>query len=234
MTSADLPDVPRSGRSGCDAPVTVTAAALAVAGAVLLLALPACQGDTSPLPPVHPNWNMDQQARFDPQEPSDFFPDGRAMRPQVEGTVAVGHLQEDDHLYRGVVEGEFAMDLPAADADGLPFTLDRPFLERGQERYNIYCVPCHDDTGSGKGIIVERGMMPPPSFYEDRILAMPIGQLYDIVTHGARNMSAYRNQVALRDRWAIASYVRALQLSRNVGIDQIPADKAGAERWETR
>jgi mono/diheme cytochrome c family protein len=200
--------------------------------AVMALALAwvalGCRGAISTEPPFHPNTNMDQQSRFDPQEPNAFFEDNRSARMHVEGTVARGSLHADDHLHRGRVDGAFSSALPQ------DFTLDTAFLERGQDRYAIYCTPCHGGTGIGDGIVVQRGMMKPPSFHEERILSLPVGALYDIVTHGIRNMPPYRQQLSLRDRWAVASYVRALQISRSARLEQIPADKAASQRWEIR
>ncbi len=161
-----------------------TRALLFVAG--LALGVAGCQGGISHEPPVHLNWNMDQQNRFDPQEANDFFENGMAQRPFVEGTVARGQLREDDHLYRGRDANGFVNALPAADASGDAIALDRGFLERGQDRYNIYCTPCHDVAGNGKGIIIERaldaakgkeggpGFNPPPSFHDDRLLQAPL------------------------------------------------------------
>ena len=197
-------------------------------------AITGCRGMTSPLPPIHPIQNMDQQKRVDPQEPSDLFEDGRGMRPQVPGTVAYGYLKADDHIYRGRDENGFVNTLPSQDDKGLAITLDRDFLNRGQQRYQIYCTPCHDNAGNGNGIVVERGMPQPPSFNDERILAMDVGQFYDVITHGVRNMPPYQNQIKLRDRWAIAAYVRALQLSQNARLEDIPADEAAARRWEIR
>jgi mono/diheme cytochrome c family protein len=196
------------------------------------LALVACRGDISREPPVHLNQNMDQQNRFEAQEETSLFEDGRAMRPHVEGTVAVGTLEEDPHVYWGKnADGGFATALPSEAPVGTKLALDRALLERGQDRYTIFCTPCHDGQGTGKGTVVERGMMPPPSFHDERVLAMPIGQIFNVITEGARNMQPYRKQVQLRDRWAIAAYVRALQLSRRAGLSDVPADRRGAERW---
>ena len=197
-------------------------------------ALMGCQGDISELPPVHLNWNMDDQNRYDPQEPNPFFEDGRAMRPMVEGTVAVGHLKADAHLYAGKIDGKPAGTIPAHGPEGKPMTLDRGFLERGQERWMIYCAPCHDAGGTGNGIAVERGMMQPPSLLDERIMAMEIGSFFDIATNGVRNMAGYGKALSVRDRWAVAAYVRTLQLSGRASLDAVPADKAGSERWEIR
>jgi hypothetical protein len=193
-----------------------------------------CRGMNSELPPVHLIQNMDQQRRFDPQEPSDLFEDGRSIRPRVEGTVAYGHLEEDDHLYRGRDEDGFVDTLPPSDDKGQNIALNRDFLVRGQRRYQIYCTPCHDSAGGGNGVVVQHGMPQPPSFHDERIMAMPVGQFYDIITHGVRNMPPYKPQIQLRDRWAIATYVRTLQLSRNARLEDIPADEAAARRWEIR
>lgn len=197
------------------------------AAALLALALLAgCRGDVSSETPVHPNPNMDQQSRFDPQEPNPMFADGRAMRPPVAGAVAVGSLQEDDHYYRGKVAG--------ANADTLPeqVVLDEKLLARGQERYDIYCAVCHGRTGAGDGIVTERGMLKPPSYYEDRVKAFPIGELFDVISNGVRNMSGYRAQIPVEDRWAIAAYVRALQLSGSASIEDVPADFAAQKGWK--
>ena len=194
-----------------------------------------CRGAVSSEPPIHLNPNMDQQHRYDPQEPNDFFEDNRSARPHVEGTVARGSLHEDDHLWRGKTGSEFALDLPAKNSDGEALELNTTLLERGQDRYNIYCAPCHDGSGSGDGIIVQRGFKPkPPSFHDERVLSLRVGAIYDIVTNGVRNMPAYSAQISVDDRWAVAAYVRVLQVSRSGSLKQIPADKAASKRWEIR
>jgi mono/diheme cytochrome c family protein len=206
-------------------PIIVLAGVAALAGA-------GCRGQVSKKPPIHFNQNMDQQRRFDAQEPNPFFADGRAMRPRVAGTVPYGSLKADDHLYRGKAGGAFATTLPQRDEQGRPLLLDMALLERGRERYTIYCQPCHDAAGTGNGVVVERGMMQPPSFHDERIRALPVGQLVDIIGNGVRNMPSYAAQVRLRDRWAIAVYVRALQVSHHATLAEVPADVAAANRWE--
>lgn len=183
-----------------------------------------CRGQVSRKPPIHLNPNMDNQERFDPQEPNPFFADHRAMRPEVPGTVAVGALQEDSHLFRGEIDGH--------PADTLPLPLDAALLRRGRERYGIYCTPCHDGSGSGDGIIVRNGMTPPPSFHDPRLRSLTAGQIFQTITRGERNMPPYAAQIPARDRWAIVAYVRALQLSRNATIDQVPKDIADAKGWK--
>lgn len=182
-----------------------------------------CRGDLSADPPVHLNPNMDKQERYLPQEENPHFRDRRAMRPQVPGTVAVGELDADEHLHRGRVDGK--------PATSLPVKLERKLLERGQERYGIYCVVCHDGAGTGNGMAVKRGMLPPPSLHEPRIRVMPVGQIFEVISRGVRNMPAYGPQIPVQDRWAIVAYVRALQVSRTARIDDVPADVAASKGW---
>jgi len=186
-----------------------------------------CRGQISDKPPIHPNWNMDQVRRYDAQEPSAFFPDGRSSRAPLEGTVAVGQLREDTVLYEGVdASGAFVSTLP----EGM--TLDAALLDRGQDRYNIYCTPCHDKAGSGNGIVKQRGFVPPPDFSQDRVREMPVGQFANIIAKGVRTMPSYAAQIPAEDRWAIAAYVRVLQISQGATLDQVPADVAGKQGWK--
>lgn len=179
----------------------------------LALALGACRGRTSVDPPIVPLRNMFDQDRYDPQAASQFFADHRTMRPPVAGTVAREAIV-DPVLGQGRLPDDsgYVLEIPPA---AIAFYGDmRPLVERGHERFNIYCRPCHDGTGSGKGRAVERGLKPePPTFHQDRIRQMPDGQLFATVTRGVRNMPAYGSQIPVRDRWAIVGYVRALQLA---------------------
>jgi mono/diheme cytochrome c family protein len=195
----------------------------ATAIALALLAISGCRGQASRKAPIHIIQNMTQQERFDTQEPNPFFADGRAMRPEVPGTIPVGGLKEDDLLFRGRLSGE--------PADVLPMKLDPKLLARGQQRFGIYCTPCHDAAGTGDGIIIHKGMTPPPSFHEPRIKAKPLGAIFETISRGERNMPSYAAQIPVEDRWAIAAYVRALQLSRDATIDQVPHDVAAAKGW---
>lgn len=149
---------------------------------------------------------MADQPRYDPLEPSAFFPDGRAARPVVAGTVARGQLREDDHLWRGRVAGELAATLP--------FPVTRELLERGRDRFNIFCAPCHDQAGGGNGMIVRRGYRRPPSLHDPRLREAPAGHFFDVMTSGFGAMPDYAGQIPVADRWAIVAYVRALQLSQ--------------------
>lgn len=190
----------------------------------LALAGSACQGDLSSQPPIHLNPNMDNVARFDPQEPNPMFADGRAMRPQVPGTVARDQLKEDTQFFFGKNGEDFVTEMPVE--------MDETLIRRGQERYNIYCAVCHDRAGVGQGIAVQRGMLPPPDLHSERIRSLPVGQIYDAVANGVRNMPAYGPQIPVRDRWAIVSYVRALQLSQHAGFEQVPEDISVQKGWK--
>ena len=162
---------------------------------------------------------MYDQPRYEPLEASPFFEDGLSSRQPVEGTVARGHLRLDDHYYRGTVNGEPATTIPIA--------VTRELLDRGRERYDIFCSPCHDRTGTGNGMIVQRGLKQPPSYHEDRLREVPIGHFFDVVTNGFGAMYSYASRIPVDDRWAIAAYVRALQFSQNTDFDGLPAeDKA--------
>jgi hypothetical protein len=160
---------------------------------------------------------MANQPKNKPYSSSAFFDDGRAARPRVEGTVARGQLDIDEHLYTGKIDGKLATTLP--------FPLTRQLLARGRERFNIYCTPCHDAIGTGQGMVVRRGFRRPPSYHIDRLRQAPIGHFFDVMTHGFGAMSDYAAQVPPNDRWAIAAYIRALQLSQHATLAEVPADR---------
>ena len=165
--------------------------------------------------------DMHDQPRYKPLARSDFFADQRSARPKVEGTVARGQLKEDTLLYTGKVGADFST--------LLPFALDRALLDRGQERFGIYCSPCHGLTGRGDGIVVQRGFRNrPASFHDDRLRAKPAGYFFDVISNGFGAMQDYSAQIAVRDRWAVVAYVRALQLSQNATIDDVPAQERAA------
>jgi len=163
---------------------------------------------------------MADQPRYEPLQKSDFFDDQRAARPIVEGTVARGHLNADEQLYTGKADGE--------PAKTFPFPIDRQVLRRGEERFNIFCAPCHDRVGDGQGMIVRRGYRPPPSLHIERLRAAAPGYFYDVISRGFGVMPDYAAQISTRDRWAIVAYIRALQLSQNAAIGDVPEDKRGA------
>ncbi|MFY9530622.1 MAG: cytochrome c [Candidatus Acidiferrales bacterium] len=158
--------------------------------------------------------DMHAQPKYKPYAPSTFFDDGRSERPVVPGTVARGQLRTDELLYTGKVNGVLA--------DTFPFPITQKDLERGRERYNIYCSPCHDYTGSGRGMIVQRGLPPPPSYHIDRLRTAPAGYFFDVMTNGLGRMYSYSTRVLPEDRWRIAAYIRALQLSQHAGLADVP------------
>ena len=158
--------------------------------------------------------DMHQQPKYKPLAETRFFDDQRSERPVVEGTVARGELRTDEQLYNGKVNG--------VEAETFPFPITRADLERGRERFEIYCSPCHDYAGTGHGMIVQRGFPPPPSLHIDRLRQAPPGHFFDVMTNGLGNMYSYAARVSPEDRWRIAAYIRALQLSQNDRIEDVP------------
>jgi mono/diheme cytochrome c family protein len=199
---------------------------------------------------------MAAQPSYKPLDPSEFFPDGRSARPLVPGTVARGHLRTDLHLFAGKQPpGARTGAVPAAlvgvaaggniaatsalvaagesaygDVETFPFPVTGEILTRGQNRYRIYCIVCHDPLGTGRGKIVERGYTPPPSFHIDRLRSAPVGHFFDVVTNGYGSMPDYKEQIPPRDRWAIIAYIRALQLSQHYPAQKLP--DALRREWE--
>jgi hypothetical protein len=158
--------------------------------------------------------DMHDQPKFIPLRQSGFYADGRSARPIVEGTVARGQLNDDDLLHTGKVDGQ--------DATEFPFPVTAEAMARGRERYDIFCSPCHDRTGSGQGMVVTRGYRQPPSFHIDRLRQAPVGHFFDVITNGFGAMPDYRAQASVQDRWAIVAYIRALQASGNSTLDAVP------------
>ncbi len=159
--------------------------------------------------------DMQVQPRYNPYDAAAFFDNGRSARLPVPGTIARGQLHLDELLYTGKVDGK--------DAEVFPFPITRADLERGRERYNIYCSPCHDVTGSGNGMIVLRGFPQPPSFHIERLRQAAPGHFFDVMTNGLGVMYSYSTRVSPEDRWRIAAYIRALQLSRQASVADVPA-----------
>jgi hypothetical protein len=167
--------------------------------------------------------DMHVQPKYLPYEPSNFFDDGRSERPVVPGTVARGQLHTDELLYTGKENGVVS--------DKFPFPMTRADLERGRERYNIYCTPCHDYTGSGQGMIVQRGFPPPPSFHLESMRRAPAGHFFEVITNGFGSMYSYASRVEPEDRWRIAAYIRALQLSQHATMQDVPeSDRSNLTR----
>jgi len=158
--------------------------------------------------------DMHLQPKYLPYEPSDFFADGRSERQPVPGTVARGHLRIDELLYTGRENG--------VESDRFPFPITRADLERGRQRYNIYCSPCHDYSGSGRGMIVQRGFPQPPSYHVPRLRQAPVGHFVQVMTNGFGAMYSYAARVDPADRWRIAAYIRALQLSQSASLQDVP------------
>lgn len=185
-----------------------------------LAATAACQGSPFVDPPVHIIPNMDYQQKFEAQEDIQRYSDTRAARRPVEGTVARGHLKADDALWKGRgLDGRLIDDLPEAIEYG------PELLARGEERYNIYCAPCHDKVGTGHGVVTTRGggfQVQPANLHQDRLRAMPIGHFYDVIVNGKGTMLPYASQViTAEDRWAIAAWVRTLQVyGKEKGYDE--------------
>lgn len=189
--------------------------------AVCIVGLAGCVREMpSEKPPVHVNPNMDSQQRYDAQSASSFFADGATMRTPVPGTVAQGMLHDDAVYYTGLIDTT-----PVAES---PVPVTMALLRRGQDRYNIYCSPCHSRAGDGQGIMIARGYIPPPSFHDERILSVGDGHIFNVITNGIRNMPAYKAQIPVEDRWAIVAYVRALQRSRQGTISDVPPELRGS------
>ena len=182
-----------------------------VLGALALLsivALSGCaRGCTSSRPPIRVNPSMVEQPKVLPQTASKFFYDGASMRQPVPETVAIDGLKEDAAFYTGKgADGQFVATIPVTKDDAL--------LERGRQRYTIYCQPCHDARGDGKGILFQRGNVPTASFHDEKILKYPDGQIFDVITNGMGLMPSYRWPIPPADRWAIIDYVRELERKR--------------------
>jgi len=160
--------------------------------------------------------DMKDQPRYTPLQSSAFYADGRSSRDPVPGTVARGQLYDDDALYRGLnAEGSFVSQLPVE--------LSAALLVRGQQRFDIFCSPCHSRVGDGRGMIVQRGFKAPTTFHDPRLRAVSVGYLFDVITSGFGQMSGYASQVSTQDRWAIVSYIRALQLSQYTPMADLSA-----------
>ncbi len=196
-----IPAARGNARSACSLVRVVTVACM---GAVAMLLL-GCRMD------------MHIQPKYLPYEPTDFFGDGRSERQPVPGTVARGQLRLDELMFSGRENGVVV--------DKFPFPITQADLNRGRERYNIYCTPCHDYTGSGRGMIVQRGFPQPPSLHVDRLRQAPVGHFFDVMTNGFGNMYSYAARVTPEDRWRIAAYIRALQLSEHATPADVPEDE---------
>ncbi len=188
--------------------------ALALAASAIVAG---CRGETSADPPLHGFDDMDWQPKYQANQASPLFEDGRAMRPLVDGTVAQGELREDDAMYRGKSGDVYVATVPVP--------VDEALLLRGQDRFNIHCTPCHDKTGSGHGMAVKRGYPVPLDLAGDRVRGLPDGQIFEVISNGVRNMPSYRKQITVADRWAIVTWVRVLGRSQHATVDDVPGEQ---------
>ena len=161
--------------------------------------------------------DMHDAPRYEAFEASTSFADGRASRVAPVGTVARGWLRDDEALYTGKVDGQTV--------DQFPFAIGHDELVRGQQRFNIYCTPCHGRVGDGNGMVVQRGLRQAASFHQDRLRQEKVGYFYDVITNGFGAMQGYAEQIPVRDRWLIVAYVRTLQLSQHASVNDVPADR---------
>ena len=194
---------------------------------VLTISIAGFRGRISTRPPLEVFPDMDRQAKYKPESPSAFFAVGRADRPLPPGVVPRGrgsaadpaYLRADDFLYRGKLpDGSFARGFPPE------LAIDARFMERGRERYTIYCAPCHGALGDGQGVTRGYGMATTATYQDDRIRHMPEGEIFNTITNGKNTMLAYADKLAPRDRWAVIAYVRALERARAGTVGDVPAD----------
>lgn len=191
---------------------------------VIVLAVGALgfRGSISTRPPLEVFPDMDHQSKYQPQDASPFFADNRTDRPIPAGAVARGDLREDAHLYAGRdASGEFARGFPS------DLTIDRQFIDRGRERYEIYCSPCHGIVGNGRGVVTQYGWGGPANLHADLIRNQAEGEIYNTITHGKNTMFSLGDKLVPEDRWAVVAYVRALQRSQNGRIEDVPASHQG-------
>lgn len=160
--------------------------------------------------------DMHDTPRYEAYEASTFYADGRASRALPVGTVARGQLRDDDWTYTGKVDGQFV--------DAFPFAIGHAELQRGQERFNAYCTPCHGRLGDGQGMVVQRGLRQAASYHQDRLRQEKVGYFFDVISNGFGAMQSYAEAIPVRDRWLIVAYIRALQLSQNATMADVPAE----------
>jgi hypothetical protein len=204
--------------------IKVSYIAKVIAPLLALTALAGCfRGLPSDQPPVHVNPNMDSQEKYKAQAEGPFFADSSAMRLPVPGTIAQGGLKHDSVYF-------FGFDSRGDTVKNNPLDITMSLLERGQERYEIFCTPCHGGVGDGQGAVYLRnkGMLPPTNFHDDRLRSAPDGHIFSVIANGIRNMPAYKYQIPVEDRWAIVSYFRALQRSQNATINDVPEGQRGS------
>jgi len=201
------PDSPQQERNALATVTTYRNAGRCFVAMLSVLALAGCQQ------------KMGVQPFYEPLEENPMFEDKRASRPIEPGTVFRGDLRSDDALYTGKVNGQLVSEFP--------MTITEEIINRGENRFNIYCAPCHSKIGDGNGMIVQRGVSRPPSFTDDRLVTAPVGHIYDVITNGYGRMYSYNQQLPVADRWAITAYVRTLQFAGRATINDVPeSDRA--------
>ena len=198
---------------------------------VLLLSVMGFRGMTATRPPIEVFPDMDHQAKYKPQAESAFFADGRADRPIPAGAVPYGRsadhadpafLKADDFHYAGKQsDGSFARGFPS------DIVVSEAFVKHGQNRYQIYCAPCHGALGDGNGITKSYGMVATPTYHDDRLRGMPEGEIFNTITNGKNTMFPYADKLSADERWAVIAYVRALQRAHHATIDDVPLEQRG-------
>ncbi len=203
--------------------ILTAAVAMVALTLVPILVIGRLRRTTSVRPRVHPIMDMDNQPKYQAQQASGLFADGRAMRLPVPGTMARGELGENQHLHSGKIDGEWATTFPLAVTGAL--------MQRGQERFNIFCSPCHGLDGSGRGMVAlraealgEPAWVKPRSFHDQEVSRRPVGYIFNTIGQGMATMPAYGPQIRVTDRWAIVAYVRALQRSRDARLEDVPEE----------
>jgi mono/diheme cytochrome c family protein len=203
--------------------IVYTAAILATLALIPPVIIARARAVKSTSPRIHVIPDMDNQPKYKPQQRSPLFADHRTMRLPIEGTIARGELRDDDHLYRGKIDGEWATTYP------VPITMTS--IRRGQQRFKIFCAPCHGLDGAGNGSVAVRAMalqegtwVPPLSFHQQQVRERPLGHLFNTISNGIRTMPSYGAQIKPEDRWLVVAYVRALQRSQNASAADAPSE----------
>ncbi len=203
-------------------PLVLAAAVIAVVALVPFAFIAKARATKTDKPKIHAMGDMDWQIKFQAQQPNPLFPNGMAMRAPEPGTVAMDEHPDDEHLTAGKVDGQFVRTFPAS------VTIDDATMARGKDRYQVFCAPCHGVSGNGDGPVAQRAMtlaegtwVPPTALGQDYLRQMPVGQLYDVVNNGVRNMPGYGSQIPVDERWAVVLYLRALQKAKAAPVGEL-------------
>ena len=193
---------------------------------VTLIGVAGFRGDVSRKPPIEVFPDMDRQMKLRPQEPNAVFGNDRSSQPYVEGTIFRGMPYQDTPMNTGRISGSTNW------VETVPVALTDELMARGQQRYNIHCLPCHGAAGDGKGITSKYGMVAVANFHDARLVSMTDGEIFNTITHGKNLMGSYGANIRIEDRWAIIGYVRALQRSRLATLDEVPENQKAALEQE--